>query len=127
MVMTQNSTYGNEGVFSDNGLEELTIHENQNHNATSSVATRLKLKNFPNEQPISSERSFETGKLKERQSQLQKEFDEISFTVKTELHQFELGRVDDFRNNVEIYVESFIKAQKETIELYETFYQKHIV
>ncbi|KAI5965875.1 VPS5 [Candida pseudojiufengensis] len=78
-------------------------------------------------QPLSSERSFEIGKLKERQTTLQKEFDDISFTIKIELQNFELSRIDDFRNNVEIYVESSIEAQKESIELYETFYQKHIV
>ncbi|KAI5955010.1 hypothetical protein KGF54_001571 [Candida jiufengensis] len=95
------------------------------HQSLTTITSQIE--KLSKKQPISSERSFEIGKLKERQSQLQKEFDEISFTIKTELQQFELGRIDDFRNNVEIYIESSIEAQKESIELYETFYQKHII
>ncbi|CCG21855.1 Vps5 protein [Candida orthopsilosis Co 90-125] len=78
-------------------------------------------------QPLSPERSFEVEKLKERQGDLKKQFEQISDTIKAELEEFELNRIDDFRNNVEIYVESSIESQKEAIELYETFYSRYIL
>lgn len=58
---------------------------------------------------------------------MKKQFEQISDTIKAELEEFELNRIDDFRNNVEIYVESSIESQKEAIELYETFYSRYIL
>lgn len=78
-------------------------------------------------QPLLPERSFEVEKLKERQGDMKKQFEQISDTIKAELEEFELNRIDDFRNNVEIYVESSIESQKEAIELYETFYSRYIL
>lgn len=78
-------------------------------------------------QPLLPERAFEVEKLKERQGDLKEQFEQISETIKAELEEFELNRIDDFRNNVEIYVESSIESQKEAIELYETFYSRYIL
>ena len=72
------------------------------------------------------EKSFELERMKERQSSLQKDFNEISNTIKLELDEFEMTRIDDFRNNVEIYIENAIESQKEAIEVYETFYSRYI-
>ncbi|KAI5958636.1 VPS5 [Candida theae] len=84
------------------------------HQSYSSLTSQID--KLTKKQPLSPERSFEVEKLKERQSDLKKQFDDISATIKTELEEFELNRIDDFRNNVEIYVESSIESQKEAIE-----------
>ena len=55
---------------------------------------------------------------------MRKSFKEISETIKQELENFEYERIDDFRNSVEIFIESAIESQKEAIELYETFYER---
>lgn len=67
---------------------------------------------------------FEVDKLQLRVSVTQKLFDQISETFKEELENFEYERIDDFRNSVEIFIEVSIESQKESIELWETFYER---
>ena len=54
----------------------------------------------------------------------EKKFNLISETIKSELERFEFEKIDDFRNSVEIFIESSIESQKEAIELWETFYER---
>ena len=68
--------------------------------------------------------NFEVDKLKQRTEAYEQSFKKISDTIKVELETFEYERIDDFRNSVEIFIESAIEAQKEAIELYETFYER---
>ncbi|RCK56072.1 Vacuolar protein sorting-associated protein 5 [Candida viswanathii] len=68
--------------------------------------------------------NFEVDKLKQRTEAYDQSFKKISETIKQELENFEYERIDDFRNSVEIFIESAIEAQKEAIELYETFYER---
>ncbi|EGW35765.1 uncharacterized protein SPAPADRAFT_130748 [Spathaspora passalidarum NRRL Y-27907] len=68
--------------------------------------------------------SFEVDKLKQKTSSYEASFNQISETIKLELENFEFERIDDFRNSVEIFIESSIESQKEAIELYETFYER---
>lgn len=68
--------------------------------------------------------TFEVDKLKQKTSSYESSFKTISETIKSELENFEFERIDDFRNSVEIFIESSIEHQKEAIELYETFYER---
>lgn len=47
----------------------------------------------------------------------------ISETIKSQMAFFDKQRIVEFRNSIEIYLESAIESQKEAIELWETFYQ----
>ena len=67
--------------------------------------------------------SFETDKLKGKAETFETNFNSISATIKEELEKFEVVKIDDFRNSVEIFIESSIESQKEAIELWETFYE----
>ena len=67
--------------------------------------------------------SFETDKLKGKAETFESNFNSISATIKEELGKFEVVKIDDFRNSVEIFIESSIESQKEAIELWETFYE----
>jgi len=63
-------------------------------------------------------------KLKAKVQTFEKKFNLISETIKLELERFEFEKIDDFRNSVEIFIESSIESQKEAIELWETFYER---
>lgn len=67
---------------------------------------------------------FEVDSLKKKTDHFEQSFNAISQTIKEEMENFELERVDDFRNSVEIFIESSIESQKEAIELWETFYER---
>lgn len=67
---------------------------------------------------------FEVDKLQLRVTVTEKLFEQMSETFKEELENFELERIDDFRNSVEIFIEGSIESQKESIELWETFYER---
>lgn len=67
---------------------------------------------------------FEVEKLKQKVDFYEKSFKAISETIKVELHTFELEKIEDFRNSVEIFIEGSIESQKEAIELWETFYER---
>lgn len=68
--------------------------------------------------------SFEVDKLKQKVSHYEESFKSISDTIKAELDNFEMEKIQDFRNSVEIFIESSIESQKEAIELWETFYER---
>lgn len=68
--------------------------------------------------------TFETDKLKQKVAYFEKSFETISETIKEELDNFEIEKIEDFRNSVEIFIESSIESQKEAIELWETFYER---
>lgn len=68
--------------------------------------------------------NFETEKLKSKAASFEKSFNAVSSIIKDELEKFELEKIDDFRNSVEIFIESSIESQKEAIELWETFYER---
>lgn len=50
-------------------------------------------------------------------------FDDISKQIVNEFDRFEAERADDLRDAVELYLENAVEAQKEAIEVWETFYQ----
>lgn len=68
---------------------------------------------------------FEVDKLKQKVSYFENSFKTISETIKLELDNFEIEKIEGFRNSVEIFIESSIESQKEAIELWETFYERH--
>lgn len=68
--------------------------------------------------------NFEVDKLKQKTTIYETKFNSISETIKQEIENFEIERIDDFRNSVEIFIESSIESQKEAIELWETFYER---
>ncbi|EAZ63673.2 protein involved in Golgi retention and vacuolar sorting [Scheffersomyces stipitis CBS 6054] len=68
--------------------------------------------------------TFEVDKLKQKTSAFENSFNSISETIKEEMENFEYEKIEDFRNSVEIFIESSIESQKEAIELYETFYER---
>lgn len=67
---------------------------------------------------------FEVDKLQAKAEASEKLFNQMSATFRDELEKFELERIDDFRNSVEIFIEGSIESQKESIELWETFYER---
>lgn len=68
--------------------------------------------------------TFEVDKLKQKTAVFEKKFNSISDTIKQEITNFEFEKIENFRNSVEIFIESSIESQKEAIELYETFYER---
>lgn len=68
---------------------------------------------------------FEVDKLSQKTEYYENSFNSISETIKEEIDNFEMEKIKDFRNSVEIYIESAIESQKEAIELWETFYERH--
>ncbi|KAK6461897.1 Vps5 C terminal like-domain-containing protein [Scheffersomyces coipomensis] len=67
---------------------------------------------------------FEVDKLKQKSTTYETNFKTISETIKQEIDNFEIEKIENFRNSVEIFIESSIESQKEAIELYETFYER---
>lgn len=51
------------------------------------------------------------------------QFDEISKVIMKEFDRFDHEKIRDFRNSVELFLENAVEAQKEAIEIWETFYQ----
>lgn len=51
-------------------------------------------------------------------------FDDISKQIVAEVGRFEAERAVDFRDCVELFLENAVEAQKEAIEVFETFYQR---
>ncbi|KAH3671417.1 hypothetical protein WICMUC_004641 [Wickerhamomyces mucosus] len=64
----------------------------------------------------------ELNTIEKKHSTIEERFENISKTIKEELDIFELEKIQDFRNTIEIYLESTIESQKEIVELWETFY-----
>ncbi|CAN6674584.1 hypothetical protein TRVA0_057S00474 [Trichomonascus vanleenenianus] len=51
-------------------------------------------------------------------------FEDMSKTIMSEFQRFEHEKIHDFRNSVELFLETAVEAQKEAIEIWETFYQR---
>lgn len=81
-------------------------------------------KKFKVQNDKASNLNFEVDKLRAKVQTFEKKFHLISETIKSELERFEFEKIDDFRNSVEIFIESSIESQKEAIELWETFYER---
>lgn len=64
--------------------------------------------------------------LQRRCKVVKKKWQEVGDSVKKEMANFETEKVKDFRNSLEIFLESAIESQKECIELWETFYQNNL-
>ncbi|KAG4304605.1 hypothetical protein PORY_001998 [Pneumocystis oryctolagi] len=68
-----------------------------------------------------SESSTEILNAEKRCEQLKNDFDNISNILKEEIERFGIQKIEDFRGSVETFLESVIEAQKELIELWETY------
>ena len=98
---------------------------NFNQEYTKKQAQLNKLnKKFKVQNDKASNLNFEVDKLRAKVQTFEKKFNMISETIKSELERFEFEKIDDFRNSVEIFIESSIESQKEAIELWETFYER---
>ncbi|AQZ17020.1 YKR078W and VPS5 (YOR069W) [Zygosaccharomyces parabailii] len=64
--------------------------------------------------------------LQKRCKTVRKKWQEVGNYIKKEVAAFEIEKVKDFRNSLEIFLESAIESQKECIELWETFYQNNL-
>lgn len=64
--------------------------------------------------------------LQKRFSKIKQKWQDIGETIRQELSKHDQEKVKDFRNNMEIFLESAIESQKECIELWETFYQNNL-
>jgi hypothetical protein len=51
------------------------------------------------------------------------EYERIGRVLLRELKRFEVEKAEEFRNSVELFLENSVEAQKEAIEIWETFYQ----
>lgn len=50
-------------------------------------------------------------------------FEDVGKQIVSEFSRFEVEKAHDFRNSVELFLENSVEAQKEAIEIWETFYQ----
>ncbi|SCU85448.1 LAME_0D01376g1_1 [Lachancea meyersii CBS 8951] len=64
--------------------------------------------------------------LQDRHNKIKAKWQEIGDTIRRELRKHDHEKMVDFRNNMEIFLESSIETQKECIELWETFYQNNL-
>lgn len=64
--------------------------------------------------------------LKRRFDLIKKSWQDVGNRIKVEISSFEAEKIKDFRNSMEIFLESAIEGQKESIELWETFYQNNL-
>lgn len=69
-------------------------------------------------------REYQT--LQKRCKAVKRKWQEAGDCIKKELANFEVEKVKDFRNSLEIFLESAIESQKECIEMWETFYQNNL-
>lgn len=68
----------------------------------------------------------ELATLEQKHSGIRTKFEDISTTIREELATFEIEKIQDFRNSIEIFLESTIESQKEAVELWETFYDVNL-
>ncbi|CEP60730.1 sorting nexin 1 LALA0_S01e17656g [Lachancea lanzarotensis] len=64
--------------------------------------------------------------LQERQKKIETKWQAVGEKIRSELRKHDHDKMIDFRNNMEIFLESSIETQKECIELWETFYQNNL-
>lgn len=62
-------------------------------------------------------------KWENRYNSVKMKWREIGVVIKRQLYEFDMNRVVEFRNCIEIYIETFKEQQKELIEIWETFLQ----
>ena len=62
-------------------------------------------------------------KWENRYNTVKMKWREIGVVIKRQLYEFDMNRVVEFRNCMEIYIETFKEQQKELIEIWETFLQ----
>lgn len=63
----------------------------------------------------------DVGDAERRAHQARLQFEDLGRGMRTELERFEREKVEDFRMGVETYLESAVEAQKELIEIWETY------
>lgn len=68
----------------------------------------------------------EISTLQRRVDLIKKSWQDVGHQIKKQVGIFEVEKIKDFRNSMEIFLESAIEAQKEAIELWETFYQNNL-
>jgi sorting nexin-1/2 len=64
--------------------------------------------------------------LESKNRTIREKFQSISTVIIEELKTFETDKIHDFRNSIEIFLESTIESQKEAVELWETFYNANL-
>ncbi|CAG98536.1 sorting nexin 1 [Kluyveromyces lactis] len=64
--------------------------------------------------------------LTSRCNKIKQEWQTIAEVIRKDVNQHDVDTIEDFRNNMEIYLESAIESQKECIEIWETFYQNNL-
>lgn len=70
--------------------------------------------------------SKEVKVLQARHIKIRQKWQEVGDTIRKELQRHDRDKMIDFRNSIEIFLESSIETQKECIELWETFYQNNL-
>lgn len=65
------------------------------------------------------------AELGKKASELHQKAGSIAHLVESEINRVTDEKIAEFRNSVELYLESTIEAHKETIEVWETFYTRH--
>lgn len=65
----------------------------------------------------------EVSEQERKVQQCRTQFDDISKVIMREFDRFDHEKIRDFRNSVELFLENAVEAQKEAIEIWETFYQ----
>ncbi|KAH3900172.1 sorting nexin 1 SCDLUD_003142 [Saccharomycodes ludwigii] len=68
----------------------------------------------------------ELSLLQKRYSLTQAHWKSVGKLIRKEMSNFDKSRIEEFRNSIEIYLESAIETQKEVIEIWETFYQNSL-
>ena len=64
--------------------------------------------------------------LDKRYNVIKERWLKIAEDIKLEIKHQEVDKIEEFRNSMEISLESLIESQKECIELWETFYQNYL-
>lgn len=64
--------------------------------------------------------------LDKRYNMIKERWQKIADDIKEEVKVYETEKIEEFRNSMEISLESAIESQKECIELWETFYQNSL-
>ncbi|CAB4256268.1 similar to Saccharomyces cerevisiae YOR069W VPS5 Nexin-1 homolog required for localizing membrane proteins from a prevacuolar/late endosomal compartment back to the late Golgi apparatus [Maudiozyma barnettii] len=64
--------------------------------------------------------------LDKRYNAIKEKWTVIADNIKREIKHYEVEKIEEFRNSMEISLESSIESQKEFIELWETFYQNNL-
>lgn len=65
------------------------------------------------------------SELGKKASELHQKAGSIAHLVESEINRITDEKIAEFRNSVELYLESTIESHKETIEVWETFYTRH--